>query len=234
MIKLLKKFFSRRKILLKFYSRYKGWKTAYFKISDTSDRIYFTYYLPHNHAKNLKMIIALHGLRGSMYEFTSSQLASFADENIFLIVCPEVNTATFYSAEGERIVLEVLNFVKNKFNVDDKKMYLLGYSMGGRGAGLIGFNNSDMIAGIICINGTLTQDRFSLFESIRKKIPIFLAHGREDKIIELKESLVFSDYLKKHSFTYKLLIVDGAGHNLKVLDHSLDEISRFFEFKRVT
>jgi predicted peptidase len=226
----IKKYISRRALLMRIFSLLKGWKTiAYYSACINKYNDYSIYNPEIKNPSKKKIIIALHGRNGTVYEFVPTLLSSFARKENFLIVCPGSSGIEFYSSCGEKIVLELIEEIKNKFNIDEEKIFILGDSAGGRGASYIGFKNSSIFAGIICIYGTITGDDLIRLTRESKKIPVFVAHGSEDNIIPISESESLAERLDELSFHYQFKVIEGLGHNLDVLDLSLPEIFSFFK-----
>lgn len=213
---------------MKFYSYLNGWKTLKYHSDFLNNINTYSIYCPKNKYSIKRVIVALHGSNGSIYEYVPTSLSHYAKEENLLLVCPNPAGYEFSKYEGEQIVLEILNKIKNNLSVDENKIYILGNSMGGRGASFIGLRNSQIFAGIVCIYGTITESDYDLLAKVSKKIPFFIAHGAEDQVIPLSESEALSRILKRLSFKYNFKIIDGLGHDLKVLNLSLPSIFRFF------
>ena len=224
-----KKYFSKKIFLMKLYAYIKGWRTVTYYSDCLRKSNHYSVFLPNNGISLKKAIIALHGSKGSIYEYVPTLLSKYAESENLIIVCPDSAGYKFFESEGEQIVLEVLKHIKNYFSVNENNVYILGNSMGGRGAGFIGLRNSQLFAGIVCIYGTITESDYDLLKKAVKKIPIFIAHGTEDKIIPLSESEALIKMLSRLSFQYSFKIIDGLGHDLKVFDLSLPSIIHFLK-----
>lgn len=226
----IKKYISRHVLVMRIYSRLKGWRTiVYYSGFLNRYNIYSAYNPRIKNPSARKIIIALHGRKGNVYEFVPTLLSSFARKENFLIVCPDPSGNEFYSPAGEKIILELIDELKNRFNTGEEKFFILGNSAGGKGASYIGFKNSGIFAGIICIYGTITGDDLIRLTRESKKIPVFVAHGSEDQVIPISESETLAERLDELSFHYNFNVVKSLGHNLKVLDLSLPEIFSFFK-----
>lgn len=213
---------------MKVYSFLKGWKTLSYYSDLLKSANNFNIYIPKNKFVSKKVMIALHGSNGSIYEYVPTTLTKYSEKENIVIICPNPAGYNFYDYEGEQIVLELLRYIKNDFSIDENNVYILGNSMGGRGAGFIGLRNSKLFAGIVCIYGTITESDYDLLTKVLKKIPIFIAHGSEDQIIPLGESEALTKMLDRLSFQYSFQIIDGLSHDLQVLDLSLPLIFSFF------
>ena len=75
---------------MKVLAKLKGWSTnTYFSAATDSYRSYATY-APRklNAEKPNPLVVALHGMAGSFYEFVFTNLAKCANEHQFIVVCP--------------------------------------------------------------------------------------------------------------------------------------------------
>jgi len=125
---------------------------------------------------------------------------------------------------SEKDVMNVLAMVRKEFNIDDRRIYLMGHSQGGGGAAHLAEKYPDIWAGVALLapalfNVELTKDSKIL------KVPLMLAVGEKDSLIG--STRAFSEQLKslKVAHTYK---------EYPVLDHgtiimgSMPEVFAFF------
>ncbi len=216
----IKKLIAKNRYLMRLFARLRGWDTC------ESYALFVPPYI--NVANPNPLIVALHGKRGTIYEFVFTDLAKIAQEYGYVIACPGGRGGIFYNSEGEQDVLNVIKEVKNKYNIDQKRIYLLGASMGARGAIYIGCRNSHLFAGIATIYGVADDMELMLINQNTARIPFFVTHGTKDMVIPIEQSKKLIERLKSVGCKYRFDFVDGLGHDLKVLNISLPEIIVFF------
>jgi predicted esterase len=126
-----------------------------------------------------------------------------------LLAIPFGRSNTDFQAAGEVDVLDVIAEMKKRYAVDEDRVYLYGYSMGGMAVYHICAHNPDLFAGVIAIAGRadsplqnkkpLTQfhpfkqwmiqadNPISLCENLIN-IPLRIYHGKQDFIIDIAEA----------------------------------------------
>lgn len=79
-----------------------------------------------------------------------NQAGSYSNKEWGNIVCPTNRRPYGFNWEdiGRIDAMEVLNIAKQKFNVDENRVYLTGHSMGGHGTWYLGANYPDQFAAI--------------------------------------------------------------------------------------
>jgi len=230
MLKSIRKKISRTYPIVKPIAQLKGWKSiSYISSFDSSYQTY-AIYIPQNInlGKPNPLIVALHGKEGTIFEFAFTKISKIADEFGLIIVTPKGRGNPMYKDEGERDVLGVIRDVRSKYSIDDKRIFILGASMGGYGATYIGFRNPELFAGIASIYGTITADELVSFIKCEKKLPVFIAHGEKDEIVPVNNFRELAARLDEIGWEYKCKILPKLGHDLKVLDLSLSEVLDFF------
>jgi dipeptidyl aminopeptidase/acylaminoacyl peptidase len=62
------------------------------------------------------------------------------------------------------------------------------------------------------------------------KVPVFVSHGKEDWIAEVKESRRLISELKKHRVPHEVLLVAGEGHGMSRLKNEVELYDRVATF----
>ena len=134
--------------------------------------------------------------------------------------------------------------------------YIMGLSTGARGVALICLDTKDLFKKAAALSGDYDQTQFiqdNLYngyygaystnkqrwigaENIVYRVkefntPIYLGHGRKDKVVSCNQTIEFSDSLKKYkpNLLVKLHIDENAEHNYTYWNSEIDEILNFFE-----
>ncbi len=118
-------------------------------------------YVPDGIKKNsgkVPLVIAMHGLSGDpIDQAESTGWAAKAAEKGFVLISPAYtppNMMADWAATGE-LVLRLIDYAKATYPIDESRVYLAGYSMGGMASSIIGLKHADKFAaiGVLGANG---------------------------------------------------------------------------------
>ena len=133
------------------------------------------------------------------------------------------------SQRSEKDVMTVLDMIRKEFNVDDKRIYIMGHSMGGAGAIFLGVKHASIWAGIGAIApahapaGIFAQN-YSLAPA--KDIPMIIVQGDQDPLIPVAGVRQWIDQMKELQITYKYIERAGGDHGTVLND--VPEMIAFF------
>jgi dienelactone hydrolase len=129
------------------------------------------------------------------------------------------------TAYSEQDVMNVLDLVRKEFNVDERRIYLVGHSQGGGGARHLAEKYPDIWAGVAMLAPALFNVQVTR-ESKITKIPMLLAVGDQDSLIgSIRDFSAQLDGLKvKHEFIVK----PGLDHGTIIMGAE-PEVFRFFD-----
>ena len=115
----------------------------------------------------------------------------------------------------EEYVLSVVEAVKRAYPVDERRVYLLGFSQGASVAFDVGIRHPEVFAGVIPIAGWLRPDEFGedVLERARKQGRYLVVHSREDRTVAWEECERSTALLRSHGIDFSLLSYRG-GHVL--------------------
>jgi len=113
---------------------------------------------------------------------------------------------------SEQDVLNVLALVKAEFNVDERRTYLIGHSMGGQGALYLGVKHAATWAAIAAIAPSVQRSPSPDILSTVKTMPIILVHGDADPSVPVASTRVWVDKLKELGMMYEYHEIAGADH----------------------
>lgn len=110
----------------------------------------------------------------------------------------------------EEYVLNVINDLKNRYNID--KVYLTGFSQGGGYTYMIGIKNHEVFAGIMPLGGWLDEEWIGE-EALKaaKDLSVFIGHGKKDIRVDFEVAKKAKKTLKKLGYDVTLFTFDG-GH----------------------
>lgn len=125
---------------------------------------------------------------------------------------------------SEQDVMNVLAMVRKEFNVDDRRIYLMGHSQGGGGARHLAEKYPDIWAGVALIAPALFDVRLTKDSRILK-IPLMLAVGDKDTLIGGIQA--FSQQLDALRVPHVYRVFPGLDHGTVIMG-SMPEVFRFF------
>lgn len=128
------------------------------------------------------------------------------------------------TAYSEKDVMNVLAMVREEFNVDDDRIYLMGHSQGGGGARHIAEKYPDIWAGVALLAPAIFDVELTP-ESNILDIPVMLAVGDQDTLVQGTEA--FSELLAAMGAEVEYKLYEGLDHGTIILG-SMPEVFRFF------
>jgi len=198
------------------------------------------------------MVVVLHGYNSRNPKYihwwsVTNRHNSIAERHGVIVLEPHGRGNTWYNGIGDLDVLKAIQLAKEKFNVDEDRVYLTGYSMGGGGTWHIGARHPELFAAIAPIYGgwdyrvwmdeeelaKLTPRRrfesegWSSFAQVEALLntPIFVNHGDGDKTVNVDHSRYAVRMLQRWGYNVRYWEHPGKGHG--GLGHE-DEMMRWF------
>ena len=225
----------------------RGLQNRAYAFSPTGELIPYQLYVPStwSPSKRLPLVVALHGANldeTNMLGRNGGEMQKLAEEHGFIVVAPlgyRLNSA-YGSQRGmstaiagrdlerrrrsEEDVLQVLAKVEAEYNVDPKRRYLTGNSMGGGGTWWIGGQHPQLWAALApaAYGGVLPEDAPGLSHA-----PIMAVVGDHDEIgilPRVKDSVATLERAGVHP---ELVVVPGGTH-ASAYEQALPRIFDFF------
>lgn len=179
-------------------------------------RFPFVEYSPENCDGRMPLVIQLHGAgeRGEGEEALSLvDVHGFSKmvkdgEYPCIFVMPQCPRNSFWAARVESII-EFIEQLKRKYNVDEDRVYLTGLSMGGYGTWFTAMARPDLFAAIapVCGGGMA-------WNADVLKMPIWAFHGAEDKTVSPTQSDEMVAKLESLGADVRYSRINGVGHNV--------------------
>jgi poly(3-hydroxybutyrate) depolymerase len=193
-------------------------------------------------AKKTPLIIALHGLYSNPQQILGYPgFTDLAEKYGYILAAPMgYNSQGWYGNKppfgkpdpenlyelSEKDVMNVLDIVRKDYNIDPKRIYLMGHSMGGGGTFHIGIKNPDLFAALAPIAPAIFA-RPAELEKI-KNVPIILVQGDKDNLVRVEMVRPWAEKMKELKMTYEYVEVPGGNH-IDVAFKNLPKILEFFE-----
>lgn len=125
---------------------------------------------------------------------------------------------------SEKDVMNVLDIVRKEFTIDERRIYLMGHSMGGGGTIHLALKYPDIWAGLAPIAPAIFRPATDAAKI--KHIPIILIQGDQDKLVPVAGPRRWAEQMKMLEMKYEYLEIAGGGH----VDVALQNIPKIFEF----
>lgn len=199
-------------------------------------------YVPpaYNGSRAYPLVVALHGLGGtedSMFGANYRALPE-AEKHGYILVAPlgyridggyggRGGVATKRQQFSEQDVMEVLRLVRERYKIDDNRIYLMGHSMGAIGTWLLGPKYPNLWAVLAPISGN--GDPASVEKT--RDIPEIVVHGDADNVVPVNSSRAMVAAMKKLGVEVKYIEVPGGGHG-DVPGPNMAAIFDFFDAHR--
>jgi pimeloyl-ACP methyl ester carboxylesterase len=198
-------------------------------------------YLPlrYDPAKKWPLVVYLHGYNQDNPEYINWWSADkrhdpSSDKFGIIYIEPHGRGNTQYNGIGDRDVLKCIKLAKQKFNVADDQVYLMGSSMGGFGTWNVATRHPEVFAAIAPIYGggdyhvnisreniekmssweIFLNDKSSQTSQMESLVnmPILVSHGDRDQSVNVNLSRYLVRMLQRWNYNVRYIEVPGKGH----------------------
>lgn len=132
---------------------------------------------------------------------------------------------------SEKDVMNVLAMVRKEFNVDDKRIYLMGHSMGGAGTIYLGAKYAPTWAAIGAeapADMRMTNTRQETLQKMKDvNLPVIIVQGDVDEMVPVANTRTWVDTMKEMKLDYEYVEQPGITHG-PVIQTGLKPIYEFF------
>jgi acetyl esterase/lipase len=169
-------------------------------------------------AKPSPLVLFLHGKFWTEIDYMAMPFFRQLAENTgAIVVAPYARGNIQYADPAPGDVYATLDAVVAALNIDKKRIYLAGHSMGGFGVFEVGPQQANRFAGFLCASGSLTDvDRDAVLRTFQDK-PVYVVSGTLDDNIPNSYSVLTVQYLRDAGIPVQYFPQQGAGHNIKVI-----------------
>jgi predicted peptidase len=209
-----------------------------YHFSDTNEELPYALYVSSKVRPESKapLIVALHGLGGTHTSLPRNNAIDLAEEHGYILVAPMgYNSGGWYGSPvinrnpdqpvepanltelSEKDVMNVLALVREEFNVDDQRIYLMGHSMGGAGALYLGVKHADVWAAIAAMAPAAFRVDPQSLATVRD-LPVFIIHGLIDNVVPVDVGRGFVEVLKANGMTYEYQEPELGDHGNVISD----------------
>ncbi len=176
------------------------------------------------------LVLALHG-RGVDHNawFDLTPVKQVAQEHGYVVAAPLGRPPSYYADAGEQDVLDIRSKVIQLCDVDPRRVYLTGHSMGGWGTWNVALRNPHLFAAVCPMSGMAP---ITLLPNARYLSPL-LIHDVGDDVVPVCYSRNAAQQLAQLgiSFCYREEI--GYGHSSSMIGDNLDRVLSWFNNHRL-
>ena len=221
-------------------------RTYYFQ--DAGKDMEYALFLPSSYKQDKKtpLVVLLHGLGTTPHRIIRYPgITSEAERRGYIVVAPfgyhvdgsygsfeelPVKLPTAFQISNrlsEKDVLNVLNIVCEEFNIDRRRIYLVGHSMGGRGAISMGSRYSDIWAAVAAMCPSVALGA-SLPVDEGRHTPTLIVYGSADLITPAAGIRSWVDNARRAGMNIDSIELSGATHAWPM--HRPKTIAVIFDF----
>ncbi|OGF59344.1 MAG: hypothetical protein A2Y62_13755 [Candidatus Fischerbacteria bacterium RBG_13_37_8] len=174
----------------------------------------YAIYIPKSYSpeRAVPLIIALHyGGRVTPYygkAFLEILIEPALKDLSAIIVAPDCPAGRWDNPKSESAVIQLLDNIKNHYAIDDKKVVLTGFSMGGIGTWYIAARHPELFSAAIPISATASTEDISMI----KDIPLYVIHSKDDEVIPYKPVQAIVEQLKSREYPVEIIILNDITH----------------------
>ena len=203
-------------------------------IDGNKKSIKFLYSVPHNYDINrsFPLIIALHG-DGSNAEAFHDLWKSVTDTLGFVLLVPqgenniESGIGWSWGNNADRSVLMCVDLIQEKVNINRKRIYLTGFSSGGRLTYYLSLRHSNLFNGIAALSASFDEKFLPKNNILINKFKAYISHGSLEEGLSRDAKLAVQK-LKDLGIAVKYVQYKGIGHSLP--DPKNKELKRILHY----
>jgi tetratricopeptide (TPR) repeat protein len=183
-------------------------------VSEGKKRAYYLY-VPKSVTPSspLPLIVLLHGSNHVGLSL-AEKWNKLAEQEGVIIVAPDSIDSSVWSVpnDGPAFLHELVEFIRGKFPVNPRRVYLFGHSGGAGFALLMALYESEYFAGTAVHAGALKSGSSTLVDMAKRKTPIQIQVGTVDPFFPLSAVRATRDLLKTRGFPAELVEIPGHDH----------------------
>lgn len=125
-----------------------------------------------------------------------------------IIAAPDCPGNGWDNPAAENAVLDMLNHIKENYRIDDKRILITGFSMGGVGTWYLAARHPHIFSAAIPVSSIANMETLEMIEDI----PLYVIHSRQDEIFPIKTVQETVRQLQAGGASVHLEIVEGISH----------------------
>lgn len=121
--------------------------------------------------------------------------------------CPP-SARSWSDPQAERGVLALIESIRKEYAIDERRILVTGFSMGGRGTWFMASRHADLFTAAIPIAGASGDEPLDRLG----RIPTYAIHSRADEVVPFEPDERTTRELEKLGRTVRFEALDGIGH----------------------
>lgn len=192
----------------------KGKTTKETVVSGNTNRAYYLF-VPERQgpAKPSPLLILFHGSnRDGMSLIEKWQ--DLAEKEGIILVGPNSSDPAYWAVgkDGPGLLNDLVESVKSKYSVDQRRVYLFGHSGGAGFALYMSLMESEYFAATAIHAGAIPKESYSVIEYAKRKIPMAIWVGDRDPLFPLETVRETQKVLVSNGFPVELNVVPNHDH----------------------
>ena len=193
----------------------------------------YVVYIPANANRPLPVLMLLHGAGDEAENFIRAW-KSFAQKKQIILIAPQLPRDRTLEDHIPKILPCLVEDVRKQSNLDSRRVYLFGYSIGGYLAYDGALLDSDYFAAAAVHAMGIDDDYASIVQRATRKIPISISIGDRDQMVSLAQVRKTRDLLKKSGFPVEYKEILDHSHNYYESSATInDDVWHFLEKYRL-
>lgn len=137
-------------------------------------------------AKSVPLLVTLHG-SGRDGKSQVEQWREFAQQNGIIVVGPDAKNSLAWQIpdDGPNYLHDLIETIKTKYPINERRVYLFGHSAGANFALLMGLLESEYFAAVAVHAGAIQPNAYPYIERAKRKIPLSIFVGDSDPLFPL-------------------------------------------------
>lgn len=149
--------------------------------------------------KDYPLVLCLHGAGFTGDAYLERWQTRLGED--YILACPTYLQGTWWTRQGEALVLATLRAVRARYRIDPDRVFLTGMSNGGIGTYLIGTHYASLFAGLAPMASGLDTVLLPFLENLRNT-PVYIIHGRQDQVMPVELSRTIAQELTRLGYAF--------------------------------
>jgi predicted peptidase len=124
-----------------------------------------------------------------------------------IMVAPDCPTPAWSDPAAEKAVMALMQNVLSEYSIDRRRILVIGFSLGGRGAWFMESRHPDLFTAAIVMAGTTDEPIESL-----ARIPTYIIHSRDDQVVPFDQAQQRAAALERMGRPVRFEALEGLRH----------------------
>lgn len=193
----------------------------------------YNVYLPNGETETMPYarpaVVLLHGAARSGASLVE-RWREISDRKDVILLGPHAGGGWNSGSDAQYFIPAMLKAAIEKYNIDPKRIYVFGHSMGGIFASVLALSQPEGFAAIGVHAGMLPPNAFAMLEFEGRKTPLVFINGTHDKGFPLADVRRTANAFSNNDHHVELYVLENHGHWYYDIAHDINELAwSFFE-----